>query len=272
MRHDAETHDTATLSQAFCTQWRRPGGPVHLTPSSSKAATPHPMAAIPVRRSRPAHVRAGRDEQGGRAAHARARARYGRWPRGRAGHEAATSRPSSRSARCAPRSTAGRGPSLFRLGACELLRSAFLASRRGLDVALALSYFAELLDAFAQEGEAEDAVYRLAHRGGAGGGGGDRHRRADAISGGMAPEAPRHLSAHWIAARAAARRCRRAALRYHAPAHGFVCERLRAARGADPGRGTRSLLAERLPEPARRPFRWGRRRVTSRPSRPSTRT
>jgi len=54
------------------------------------------------------------------------------------------------------------GAELFRLGACELLRSAFPAGGRGLETALTLAYFAELIDAFAQEGEAEDAVYRLA--------------------------------------------------------------------------------------------------------------
>lgn len=54
------------------------------------------------------------------------------------------------------------GTELYRLGECELVRSAFNAGARGLDEAMALSYFAELLDAFAQEGEAEDAVYRLA--------------------------------------------------------------------------------------------------------------
>jgi DNA repair protein RecO (recombination protein O) len=54
------------------------------------------------------------------------------------------------------------GAELYRLGQCELLRSAFRAGGRGLEAALSLSYFAELLDAFAQEGEAEDAVYRLA--------------------------------------------------------------------------------------------------------------
>jgi DNA repair protein RecO (recombination protein O) len=54
------------------------------------------------------------------------------------------------------------GAELYRLGQCELLRSAFPAGARGLETALSLSYFAELLDAFAQEGEAEDAVYRLA--------------------------------------------------------------------------------------------------------------
>jgi DNA repair protein RecO (recombination protein O) len=54
------------------------------------------------------------------------------------------------------------GADLFRLGQCELVRSAFPSTGRDLDSALAMSYFAELLDAFAQEGEAEDAVYRLA--------------------------------------------------------------------------------------------------------------
>jgi DNA repair protein RecO (recombination protein O) len=54
------------------------------------------------------------------------------------------------------------GAELYRLGQCELVRSAFRAGERGLEAALALGYFAELLDAFAQEGEAEDTVYRLA--------------------------------------------------------------------------------------------------------------
>lgn len=54
------------------------------------------------------------------------------------------------------------GAHLYRLGECELIHSAFRAGERGLEGALALSYFAELLEAFAQEGEAEDAVYRLA--------------------------------------------------------------------------------------------------------------
>lgn len=54
------------------------------------------------------------------------------------------------------------GADLFRLGECELLRSAFPAGQRGLETALNLGYFAELLDAFSQEGEAEDPVYRLA--------------------------------------------------------------------------------------------------------------
>jgi DNA repair protein RecO (recombination protein O) len=54
------------------------------------------------------------------------------------------------------------GAELLRLGECELLRSAFFVGGAEPEGRLALSYFAELLDAFAQEGEAEDAVYRLA--------------------------------------------------------------------------------------------------------------
>jgi DNA repair protein RecO (recombination protein O) len=54
------------------------------------------------------------------------------------------------------------GAELYRLGECELLRSAFRTGSRGLETALTLSYLAELFDSFAQEGEADDAVYRLA--------------------------------------------------------------------------------------------------------------
>ena len=54
------------------------------------------------------------------------------------------------------------GAELLRLGDADLLHSAFRAGERGLDVALYLSYCAELLDAFSPEGEAEEKVYRLA--------------------------------------------------------------------------------------------------------------
>src|SRR5262249_58452746 len=53
------------------------------------------------------------------------------------------------------------GAELYRLGECELLRSAFRAGARGLDEAMGLSYFAELPAAFALDGDAEDAGYRL---------------------------------------------------------------------------------------------------------------
>jgi DNA repair protein RecO (recombination protein O) len=54
------------------------------------------------------------------------------------------------------------GADLFRLGDCDLLRSAFPAGARDLETSLFLSYAAELLDGFALEGEAEDKLYRLA--------------------------------------------------------------------------------------------------------------
>lgn len=54
------------------------------------------------------------------------------------------------------------GAPLLRLGACDLLRSAFHATSKGLDAALAVPYYAELLDALAPDEEVEDNVYRLA--------------------------------------------------------------------------------------------------------------
>jgi DNA repair protein RecO (recombination protein O) len=54
------------------------------------------------------------------------------------------------------------GTELFRLGDCDLLRSAFATGARDLETSLFLSYAAELLDGFALEGEAEDRLYRLA--------------------------------------------------------------------------------------------------------------
>jgi DNA repair protein RecO (recombination protein O) len=54
------------------------------------------------------------------------------------------------------------GTELFRLGDCDLLRSAFPTGSRNLETSLFLSYAAELLDGFALEGEAEDKLYRLA--------------------------------------------------------------------------------------------------------------
>jgi DNA repair protein RecO (recombination protein O) len=54
------------------------------------------------------------------------------------------------------------GVELYRLGECELIRSAYLAGSRELETTLSLSYFADLLDAFSPDGAAEDAVYRLA--------------------------------------------------------------------------------------------------------------
>ena len=134
------------------------------------------------------------------------------------------------------------GAELLRLGACELVRSAFRAGERGLETALSLSYFAELLDAFAQEGEAEDAVYRLALA---------VVRAAEkgvpeallALPRGLAAEAPRHLPAPRPLRGLRPRPARgRAAL---SPcAHGFVCDDCGPASGPFLPEGARSFLGE----------------------------
>jgi DNA repair protein RecO (recombination protein O) len=51
---------------------------------------------------------------------------------------------------------------LFRMGGCELIRSAFPTGGTLGDGGLVLSYWTELLEAFALEDAAEDALYRLA--------------------------------------------------------------------------------------------------------------
>jgi len=122
------------------------------------------------------------------------------------------------------------GAELLRLGECELLRSAFPAGARGLETALALSYFAELLDAFAQEGEAEDAVYRLAVA---------VVRAAEEGIPGMA--LARYLEAWLLRLHGVYPPLDRCAgcggplpagdLRYHGPSHGFVCDRCGVASG-----------------------------------------
>lgn len=114
------------------------------------------------------------------------------------------------------------GTELYRLGACELLHSAFGLATRGVEEGLTLAYFAELLDGFAQEGETDDAVYRL----------------ATAVLGAAQAGVPVKLLARYLETwllrlhgvyppldRCA--HCRAplpaGALRYHGPAHGFVC-------------------------------------------------
>jgi DNA repair protein RecO (recombination protein O) len=134
------------------------------------------------------------------------------------------------------------GADLMRLGACELVRSAFPASGRGLEVALALSYFAELLDAFAQEGEVEDAVYRLAIA---------VVRAAE--EGTDIVVLTRYLEAWLLRLHGIyppVDRCASCggalppgALRYHASAHGFVCGGCGPATGPILPEDTRSLLA-----------------------------
>jgi DNA repair protein RecO (recombination protein O) len=114
------------------------------------------------------------------------------------------------------------GAELLRLGECELIRSAFRAGEPGLDASLALSYFAELVDSFAQEGEVEDAVYRLAAAVIAGAGGGTpvvvlaRYLEAWLLRlHGIYPPLDRCAACHHPLPPGD--------LRYHAPARGFVC-------------------------------------------------
>ena len=139
---------------------------------------------------------------------------------------------------------------LFRLGECELLRSAFPAGARGLETALALSYFAELLDAFAQEGEAEDAVYRLAVA---------VVRAAEGGTSGML--LARYLEAWLLRLHGVYPPLDRCAgcggplpageLRYHAASHGFVCDRCGVASGPiipAPGRRALEEMFRRPPQ------------------------
>jgi DNA repair protein RecO (recombination protein O) len=134
------------------------------------------------------------------------------------------------------------GADLLRLTSCELLRSAFRATSRGLEAATGLSYFAELLDGFAQEGEAEDAVYRLAL---AVVRAAEEGRSIDLLS--LYLEAWL-LRLHGIYP--PLDRCARCGgrlpageLRYHAPAHGFVCA-CGAASGPELPPAVRSFLGQ----------------------------
>jgi DNA repair protein RecO (recombination protein O) len=133
------------------------------------------------------------------------------------------------------------GTELFRLGGCELLRSAFLAGSRGLQNALAFSYFAELLDAFCPEGQAEDDVYRLAV---------SVIRAAE--DGQPAEVLSRYLEAWLLKLHGlypSTSRCASCGkplpegdLRYHAAAHGFVCALCEPAAGPFLNPASRRLL------------------------------
>ncbi len=133
------------------------------------------------------------------------------------------------------------GAELYRLGQCELLRSAFRAGDRDLDMALALSYFAELLDAFAQEGDAEDTVYRLA----------TSVLRA-AGEGASSVALTRYLEA-WLlklqgvyppldACSGCGGALARGGLWYHEAAHGFVCRNCGPASGPVVSEAAREFL------------------------------
>ncbi len=133
------------------------------------------------------------------------------------------------------------GAELLRLGQAELLRSAFRAGTRSLESALFLSGCAELLDAFCPEGEAEERTYRLGQA------------VVHAAEAGASPELlGRYLEA-WLlrlhglyppldrcASCGATLDDRR--LRYHRPAHGFVCESCGPASGPELSSDARALL------------------------------
>ena len=114
------------------------------------------------------------------------------------------------------------GAELYRLGGCELIRSAFLTGSRELETTLSFSYFAELLDAFSPDGAADDATYRLGLA------------TIHAAEEGVAPRVlARYLEAWLLKLHGlypSLDRCSscgatlpEGAREYHYPAHGFVC-------------------------------------------------
>lgn len=142
------------------------------------------------------------------------------------------------------------GAELLRLGQAELLHSAFRAGTRSLEAAMLLSGCAELLDAFCPDGEVEEKTYRLAQA---------VIRAAEA---GAQPELlGRYLEA-WLlrlhglypsleSCAGCAREIAGAALAYHRPAHGFVCDGCGPVTGPVLSQAARALLAEifrRAPE------------------------
>ena len=135
------------------------------------------------------------------------------------------------------------GADLLRLGECELVRSAFAAGSRGVEQAATLSYFAELLDAFAQEGEGDDVLYRLA-----------RAVLAAAEDGKEVRVLSRYLEA-WLLRLQGVHppldRCASCdaplpagALAYHAAAQGFACSACGPATGPVLTPAARAFLSE----------------------------
>ncbi len=134
------------------------------------------------------------------------------------------------------------GAELLRLGQAELLHSAFRAGTRSLESALLLSGCAELLDAFCPEGEIEERSYRL---------GLAVVRAAEA---GASPDLlGRYLEAWLLRLHGLYPQLDRCAscggtlsdrtLRYHRPAHGFVCAACGPASGPELSPEARTLLA-----------------------------
>jgi DNA repair protein RecO (recombination protein O) len=140
------------------------------------------------------------------------------------------------------------GAELLRLGSCELLRSPFRAGQRGLETAVALSYFAELLDAFTPEGEAEEAVYRLAK---AVIGAAEEGACAAALTAYMEAWLLRLHGVYPPLDRCAGCGCQLGpgGLVYHRRAHGFVCAGCGPASGPSLGALTRSFLMRVWREP-----------------------
>ncbi len=136
------------------------------------------------------------------------------------------------------------GAELLRLGEADLLHSAFRAGARSLESAMVLSSCVEMLDAFCQEGEAEERVYRLALA------------VVRAAEEGASPELlARYLEA-WLLrlnglypslerCAACAGALGAGALAYHAPAHGFVCPACGPATGPRLSAAAR-VLVERI--------------------------
>lgn len=165
------------------------------------------------------------------------------------------------------------GAELFRLGQCDLIHSPFRAAERGLDAALSLSYFAELLDAFAQEGQAEDAVYRLALAVIRGAEGGSevavltRYLEAWMLRlQGLYPSIEHCAGCHDVLPSGT--------LAYHGAHHGFVCSACGPASGPELPVATRDFLREvfrqapdvvaQRPHPAAAPLEGFHRQLISR--------
>jgi DNA repair protein RecO (recombination protein O) len=123
------------------------------------------------------------------------------------------------------------GAELYRLGNCELLRSAFPGGGNQLEPPLALMYFAELVDAFTPDEVPDDASYRL----------------TNAVVRAVEDGTPSHLVARYFEAwllklhglyppRDRCARCGGALpstgdLWYDQASHGFVCEACGPASG-----------------------------------------
>lgn len=135
------------------------------------------------------------------------------------------------------------GAELMTLGACDVLHSTFAAAGRGAEAGVTLSYVAELVDAFASEGEAEDALYRLARS------------VSLALEAGVTPAWLARYAEMWTLrlhgiypSASACASCGGALgqseLRYDDRAHGFICNSCGRASGPVLPGGTRELLRQ----------------------------